>query len=269
MIKPIAIFGVPRSGTSWLGQLFNSSERVAYRYQPLFSYAFKGRLNENSTLDEINAFHLDLIASKDEFVLQSKNISGKSAPQFSKQIPTHLIWKEVRYLHIIENLIRNSDTKVIGIIRHPCAVLNSWHKAPKEFNPDWNFREQWKTGDLKNLNRKEEFYGFDKWSEAVIEFTRLQNIYPKQFFIVKYEELVQDTSNVLVSLFEFIGLEFTPQVQDFIHESTANDDGDPYGVHRIKSDLQSWKLELDAEIQDQVIRLCRNNNTIANLGYFQ
>lgn len=53
MIKPIAIFGVPRSGTSWLGQLFNSSERVAYRYQPLFSYAFKGRLNENSTLDEI------------------------------------------------------------------------------------------------------------------------------------------------------------------------------------------------------------------------
>ena len=37
-MKNVAIFGVPRSGTSWLGQIFNSSPMVAYRFQPLFSY---------------------------------------------------------------------------------------------------------------------------------------------------------------------------------------------------------------------------------------
>ena len=37
----ISIHGVPRSGTSWLGQILDSSPKVRYKFQPLFSYAFK------------------------------------------------------------------------------------------------------------------------------------------------------------------------------------------------------------------------------------
>ena len=40
-MRHLALFGCPRSGTSWLGQIFNSAPDVAYRYQPLFSYEFK------------------------------------------------------------------------------------------------------------------------------------------------------------------------------------------------------------------------------------
>ena len=66
----VAIHGAPRSGTSWLGQLFNSSENVAYRYQPLFSYAFKQRLTSTSTRREIELFFDDLLFTEDDFVLQ-------------------------------------------------------------------------------------------------------------------------------------------------------------------------------------------------------
>jgi len=71
-----AIFGVPRSGTSWLGQIFNSSPNVAYRFQPLFSYAFKSRLNEHSTADDIENFSRDILNTSDEFVTQKKKYSG-------------------------------------------------------------------------------------------------------------------------------------------------------------------------------------------------
>ena len=38
---PVAIHGVPRSGTSWIGEIINSSPNVLYKFQPLFSYALK------------------------------------------------------------------------------------------------------------------------------------------------------------------------------------------------------------------------------------
>ena len=45
-LKKIAIFSVPRSGSSWLGQIFNSHEDVSFRMQPLFSYSHKSALNK-------------------------------------------------------------------------------------------------------------------------------------------------------------------------------------------------------------------------------
>ena len=41
MKKVIAIFGMPRSGTSFLGQILDSSPSVAYRLEPIFSYKLK------------------------------------------------------------------------------------------------------------------------------------------------------------------------------------------------------------------------------------
>ena len=53
---PVAIHGAPRSGTTWLGQIFNASPRTQYRYQPLFSYRFKGQLQPTSSASEVARF---------------------------------------------------------------------------------------------------------------------------------------------------------------------------------------------------------------------
>src|SRR5436305_252996 len=99
----VAIHGAPRSGTSWLGQLFNSSENVAYRYQPLFSYAFKQRLTSTSTRREIELFFDDLLFTEDDFVLQrgAASLAGYSL-EFEKAEITHLVYKEVRYHCVLE-----------------------------------------------------------------------------------------------------------------------------------------------------------------------
>ena len=106
-MQNIAIFGAPRSGTSWLGQIFNSSPNVAYRYQPIFAYSFDGMLNEDCTFEEIRSFHHDLLRTKDPFVLQKQNISGRNTPRFKKAAIKFLVWKEVRYLEVIETYFKN------------------------------------------------------------------------------------------------------------------------------------------------------------------
>ena len=244
-MKKLAIFGAPRSGTSLLGQLFNSSPNVAYRYQPLFSYAFKGRLSEQSSKDEIDAFHNELLSTQDEFVLQVKNVSGKENLVFPKSEITTLVWKEVRYMNLIENLLLNSDLKIIGLLRHPGAVLQSWFKAPKEFNPDWNRMEEWKHGNKKNQQKPEEFYGYERWKELFFMFSEFEKRFPEKFTIVRYENLVRNTEKELQRLFTFGELNFDEQVKAFIKSSTSSSDNDPYGVFKIKTDLNDWKKEID------------------------
>ena len=84
-MKNVAIFGVPRSGTSWVGQLFNSSPHTAYRYQPIFSYSFEESIDAESSEDDIAAFHQSLFETNDDFVLQKMNLSGNDAPSFPKE----------------------------------------------------------------------------------------------------------------------------------------------------------------------------------------
>ena len=46
----VAIHGPPRSGTTWIGEIVNSSPRTIVKYQPLFSYALKDYLSPGSSL---------------------------------------------------------------------------------------------------------------------------------------------------------------------------------------------------------------------------
>ena len=121
-----AVFGVPRSGTTWLGELMNSHPELIYRFQPLFSYEFKSALDEDSTTEEINLFYKQIREASSDFVLRGREFA-KSAR------PAGVLFKEVRYLHLIPLLLR-SGVRVVFIRRHPVDVLNSWYQAPREFD---------------------------------------------------------------------------------------------------------------------------------------
>lgn len=243
---------MPRSGTSWLGQIFNSSQHVAYRYQPLFSHAFRGFLDLSSSSADINAFHESILASKDPFLLQSRNISSNQQTSFSKQKITHLVWKEVRYLHLIEHLLIHSPVQVIGIQRHPCAVMNSWLLANREFQPEWDKKKELLLAASKNQGRQEEFYGLTRWAEITRAFQRYKARYPNRFTLVHYQDLIENTRTEINRLFDFCSLPLEQQTLDFISESTSYDDNDPYGVHRSRSSDDTWRQTLDIEIQDMI-----------------
>ncbi len=252
----IAIQSVPRSGSSWLGQIFKSAPQVAFRYQPLFSYAFKGRLDPASSRPESLRFFQDLLHTGDPFVLQKDSGIHPDYPQFAEHSHvSHLVMKEVRYHHILPNLMAKlPELKVIGLVRHPCAVIDSWIHAPREFKPEWNVATQWRSGALKNQSRPEDFYGFDKWKEVAQLFLDLAEEHPGQMLLVRYADLNSDAIGITKDIFEKCGLPFGPATGEFIHASQSKDVDDTYSVYRKTRPDNGWKNRLAPEITREILQ---------------
>jgi len=254
-MRKIGIFGTPRSGTSWLGHIFNSHPDVAFRFQPLFSYGHKGRLSEHSSANEIRAFFDEILASRDAFALMASD-SQKNYPSFVKSTPpSHIAFKETRYLHVIENvLMQCGDVTIIGIVRNPLAVMASWVSAPKEFDPAWDLAKEWRSAPSKNMNRPEEFYGFDKWKEIAAAFLRFEVQYPKQFALVRYDELNRSPIAVTRRLFELCCLDVHAQVEEFLRSSKSRHEEDPYSVFRSQANDNKWHGVIPKDIVEQILR---------------
>ena len=158
----VAIHGVPRSGTSWIGEILNSSPHTAYRFQPLFSYTLRDFLTNASTREDIDLFFQELLHIDDAFINQTVKRQSGDFPQFNKGEITHVVYKEVRYINILFNMMRRAeDVHLCAVIRNPLSVINSWLMAPREFRADlgWSELEEWRYALKKNLNRPEEFNG--------------------------------------------------------------------------------------------------------------
>src|SRR5699024_5158560 len=168
MRQIISIHGAPRSGTSWLGQLFDSSSDVRYKFQPVFSYPFKNAVSLKSDRNDWMSFLHQLYNTNDIFLDQLDKKERGSYPvfQYKKNLPNTLVMKMVRYHYLIPRMLELlPNLKIIGIVRNPCAAMNSWRKAQREFLEEWDFDQEWYFGDVKNQFRPEEYYGFFKWKE--------------------------------------------------------------------------------------------------------
>lgn len=252
--KTIAIFGIPRSGTTWLAQIVDSSPRVTYRYQPLFSYAFKDYLNIDSDPNEYYAFLDAIYESDDEFMHQVKNKKEGHYPHFEKnEVPDVLCFKNTRYQYLLPKFLAYVDNlKAIGIVRHPCAVLNSWFTTPREFPEGTNPLDVWRDGSVRNT-KPEEAWGFEKWKWATDIYLSLEEEYPERFRLQNYENLVENPFEQSKELFEFLSLEYTNQTNEFIIECHTKHDPHEDAVFKNKSVKDKWKQQLNPTIQKAVI----------------
>jgi len=255
-MKKIAIHSVPRSGSSWLGQIFNSSEQVNFNFQPLFSYAFKDALNKNSSSIEIDNFFNNIANSNDSFLSQKDKVDSGIYPKFQKNnLYTHVVYKEVRYHNILKNLLeKDSEIKVIGLVRSPFAVINSFLQSPREFRKDlgWNELDEWQYSNKKNLGKKEEFYGYEKWKEVVLLFNELKDKYPDRFCLVEYIDLLNNTEAEIKKIFDFCNIGISKQTLEFINKSQTLNKEDTYSVYRKKENDDSWIGKLKQQIIKEI-----------------
>ena len=238
----VSIHGVPRSGTSWLGQIVNSHPNV---------------ITLQSNRNTIGAFLEELYKVKDDdFILNKEEIDQKIYPVFKKvPSPNFLVMKMVRYHHLIEKFIKDIDQiKIIGIVRNPCAVINSWIQAPKEFNKEWNPLEEWRHASQKNKGRIEEFYGFEKWKAVANMFLDFKDKFPQQFYLIQYEALVNNLQRETNKLFKFIGIDMQSQVIEFIKYSQKYHNDHPNSVFKKPNVKDRWKLELCPFIKKKIVK---------------
>lgn len=253
-MRKVAIHSVPRSGSSWLGEIINSDPNVNYCYQPLFSYKFKSRLDEFSTREDIDRFFRDISQSNDSFIRQTEARNNNEKPSFYKlNTLSTVVYKEVRYHHIIENLIvKEPEIKVIGLVRDPRGVINSWYNASREFRRDlgWNLKEELILAERKNKNLKEEYFGLLKWAETSELFEELEKKYPRNFKLVEYHDLISNTESLITRVFDFLGLELTEFTSKFICEDLFVDS--EYSVYKNKISDDAWRYGLSIDIQREI-----------------
>ncbi|MBL8931854.1 MAG: sulfotransferase [Kineosporiaceae bacterium] len=257
MIESIGVVaGVPRSGTSWLGMLIDSSPAVNYRFQPFFAYAFKDSVTADSSPQEFAALMRRMDGHTDEFLAQADKRSAGLYPTFTKHNPTTtLALKMCRYQYLIPTMLEHlPQLRLVGIVRHPCGVLHSWSRNPKEFPPGSDLAREWRFGACKNQGREENFFGFHKWREVAHLYLDLAVKYPDRVRVISYEALVAETEKLTHELFEFLDLEVSAQTEEFVRACHASHSDSPYAVFKDPSVATHWRRELDPAIQRAVVR---------------
>lgn len=266
----IALHGVPRSGTTWLGAVFDSHPVVRYRFQPLFSYAFKDYLSDRSSARDIDRFFKEIGKSTDDFILQKKGKEEGKIPDFVKTDPAiAVVYKEVRYHHILENLLtQDEEVKVVGLVRNPLSVLSSWLSAPREFRADlgWKIAEEWRTAPSKNAGRREEFNGFEKWKETTSLFENLEKKFSDRFYLLRYDDMIEDTETTVRAVFDFCELSVPRQTLDFITKTRQKTVPDTYSVYNSRRKDDKWKTALDPAIARTIVEDLGGTSAAKYLG---
>jgi len=250
-IKIVWLNGMPRSGTSWLSQIFDSSPDVAFRLSPLFSYIFKDRINCESTGSEIKSFFEEVYKSKDDFLTQKKKRENGEYPTFKQKNvnPRCLVIKDTRYHNLTKTLLNiNIDIKFIHIVRNPCGAINSWIKTDREFRlKGCKVEADWKQGKCRKTG-KEEFWGFNDWKYLTDYYLKLEMEYSDKVLVTRYEDLVLHTIQETEKLYKFCDLKLDKQTIEFIENCHTKHISNKYAVYKDKSVKDKWETELSKNI---------------------
>lgn len=251
--KAIWIGGVARSGTSWIGQVFNSHEDIRFRFQPLFAYEFKSRVNEDSSNVDHMAFLNELWETESEFLTQSDKVKLGDYPEFKKSDDASVLaFKENRYQSVIEPMLRRvNEMYLVGVVRHPCAVINSWRKNEKEFPAGSVLRDEWRFGGCKNSG-PEDYFGYYKWKEVANLYLDLESQYPDRAMVVQFEDLVRNRHEVTERMLAMVGLKLADQTNAFLTQSGGNHSDGYYAVYKNVEVTTKWKGDLDPYIVDEI-----------------
>ena len=253
MKKIIGIFGVPRSGTSWLGQIFNSSPETRFAYQPMFTEKFRDQIHARSSEKEMRDYLQRIYDAQEDFLTQKDEMDKGRLLSFKKesQYPEIFVFKEVMYLYMIPRFLRNlSEMKVVMLLRNPYDVLRSWYNAPKEFYPEWHMEEEWLFAQSKNWFLPERYYGYHRWKECIILANELLKEFPDRVYVVRYEDLDAEPFHCVEKIFEFCDINWQDQTKEFIRLSRSKTEESPYSIYRNPRD-RGYKFK---NLPDEVVR---------------
>lgn len=265
----VGIIGVPRSGTSWVGQIFDSAPNVLYRMQPFYSWAFRDKIHVRSSEEEINRYFEDLYNSSDSYLDQTERREQGVYPIFKDKdkYPEVMVFKEVMFHYMVPVLIKHiKKIHFIAIVRHPIDVLTSYYNAPREFDPSLDIQKEWYFAQSRNELLPERYFGYHKWKEYIKIITVLQEQYPDKFTVVKYEDLLGSPETYVDELFHNLHIIFGEQTERFIYESQHKTVDDPYSVFRNKNE-KAARRNLPESIINKIHKDLKDFDEAFKLGY--
>jgi hypothetical protein len=253
--KPaILIISLPRSGSSWVGDILGASPSAMYLREPInltFSKSAPNRSFFEITTDRIR-----------EGYLRISDIAFKGLPSFPKTIVinphqwalTHrrkkrVIIKEINPL-ALSSWIPRYHLRIVYLIRHPAAVANSFYQQ------HWTgeqFTSRFTPSTLKQIDYQQ--YQTSFWNEhgamqAFVQKLSLDTLRNyADYLIVKYEDLCLNPSETFRRVYDFCDIQWDADIDEKIHQMSNQ----PVSVSLNRqssfrnsfSMINKWKSEMD------------------------
>lgn len=256
MYERVAVItGMPRSGTSWVGQIIESCPAVRYKMSPLFSWEFKNAVGEGASRQEWERLFRAAYETSSEFLDQEHRRASGEYPVFDERMgePPVLVLKFNRFQNLVPDLLELfPGLRMLSVVRHPCGAIHSWLTTRGEFPPDADPLEHWRSGAAKKTG-PQDFFGFDDWRKVTRLHLKLAEAYPDRFRIERYEELVEAPLEGGRRIFDFLDLPFTKQTRDFLERSHSEVVPSDYSVFKSPSVKDRWRSELQPGIREAIL----------------
>jgi hypothetical protein len=283
-IKPILVTGAHRSGTTWVGKTLSASSEVGYISEPLGVYHRRGVMsaeiphwytyinpeNEQVYLPALqDTLKFNYHTGKEITSVRSPKDIGRMGRDFlafyrgrsQKQRP---LLKDPFAAFSAPWFSERLNSQVVFMVRHPAAFVSSLKRL------DWNFdlndllAQKLLMEDLLEPYRKEitdatsEPYDLIKngsilWKVLYGVGVLFRLRYPDLLFI-RHEDLAKDPVGSFPPIFEFLGIEYTPEIIQKIVSSTSSNNPQELSLsakHSTKlnsaASLQNWKHRLSIE----------------------
>lgn len=261
MKKVTWLSGMPRSGTTWLSQIFASSPDVRLKFCPLFSYEFKNLLNEQNTKADWKIFFEDVYKTKSDYLDQDYLRNAGLIPTFLEKHthPENLVIKSTRFHNLLPKILQlNKNLVVVHIVRHPCASIYSWLNNPFEFPETADPAIEWNSGACRKTGYGE-FWGFSDWKSTTEQALSLAKVYPSRFKVIRYENLVETPMEVIQQVFDFCGIAMQEQTSDFLALSTNKHDVSKRSVFKDPKKNSKWQEHLNPNIVNEILADVENS----------
>lgn len=240
--RPLFIVGSPRSGTGLLRNLVRSHPRISIPGESHFIPHFYESHGDPANADEaiqlgrkivqfsrIQKWRLDLAV--EEFrdcrrysdviaLLFSRWAMTESKPRWGDKTPHY-----VRHIPTLVKIFPNAQ--VLHIIRDPRAASRSWSMHPYGPGNVYSAASQWKNN--VNAGRKAG-----------------SNLNQGAYMEIRYEQLLEDPSTTMESVFQFLGESMPDQLDKLnpLPESVLNPWRDASKTNVVKTRASAWREEL-------------------------
>ncbi len=256
MSDPIWIVGMPRSGTTWLAQMFGAHPDVLLKYDPLFSYAFSGAVDASSSPDDWHHLFDDVRTTSDPYMDQQRPKEEGLVPTFEhgNADPHLLVMKSNRRHHLLASAIeRGVAMRLLLLVRDPIETIGSWLANPTEFPAGADPATEWRSGACRKTS-DHEYWGFDDWKRVTELHLDLADRFPEAVRLVSYADLDADPATALAGCFDWAGLAPDPQVEAFLDESRTAHNDHPRSVYRNPNRPRSGHDRLPAGAAEAIRR---------------
>lgn len=295
MLNPDNLFfivGSPRSGTTWIGKIFDSNPEVIYRHEPdamnlgkpipficndtdlykergaayirELAFGRDARTNGKPPIFHKN-FRSDLLSNYRTLCIYALRYGGAlipsinrwAIPDFTGHSQPRIVIKSVSALGRAGLFMAaRSDCRILHVLRHPCGHVASVVRGERlnkmaQFPLDFAYADSAAHYSL-SIQKLEKMTFLEQaaWRWVVFNHKAMQDLAGNaQVMTLVYEDLCADPETVTRRLFEFAGLSWHRQTEEFLHSSTHSGEGKAY--HTIYHDplaaANKWRNELSKD----------------------